>query len=361
MGNNKLSEVCCFMQVVMPTFKWVDYDRMPDYICMMKHVSILVPESSVLASIGDPRYMFTAVNQFLVQAGKEPLFDVHLVAATKEVKLHDGQFSVHADLLLDDVAKTDLVFIPALNGNMEEAIQKNSVLIPWIIKQQQLGAEVASLCIGAFLLASTGLLNGKKCSTHWLYANEFRRMFPEVDLVDGSIITEEQGIYSSGGASSYWNLLLHLVEKYTDRATAILASKFFAIEYDRNNQSAFILFKGQREHTDPAIKKAQDFIEENFQEKISVDDLAGQVAVGRRSFERRFKKATSNTVVEYIQRVKVEAAKKSFESTRKNINEVMFDVGYTDTKAFRTIFRKVTGLTPIEYRNKYNRQVIPVL
>ncbi|MEI2749291.1 MAG: hypothetical protein V9E88_11095 [Ferruginibacter sp.] len=103
----------------MPTFKWVDYDRMPDYICMMKHVSILVPESSVLASIGDPRYMFTAVNQFLVQAGKEPLFDVHLVAATKEVKLHDGQFSVHADLLLDEVAKTDLVFIPALNGNME--------------------------------------------------------------------------------------------------------------------------------------------------------------------------------------------------------------------------------------------------
>ncbi|MEI2749290.1 MAG: helix-turn-helix domain-containing protein [Ferruginibacter sp.] len=224
-----------------------------------------------------------------------------------------------------------------------------------------MGAEVASLCIGAFLLASTGLLNGKKCSTHWLYANEFRRMFPEVDLVDGSIITEEQGIYSSGGASSYWNLLLHLVEKYTDRATAILASKFFAIEYDRNNQSAFILFKGQREHTDPAIKKAQDFIEENFQEKISVDDLAGQVAVGRRSFERRFKKATSNTVVEYIQRVKVEAAKKSFESTRKNINEVMYDVGYTDTKAFRTIFRKVTGLTPIEYRNKYNRQVIPVM
>ena len=169
----------------------------------MKHVSILVPESSVLASIGDPRYMFTAVNQFLVQAGKEPLFDVHLVAATKDVELHDGQFSVHADLLLNEVSKTDLVFIPALNGNMEEAIRKNSALIPWIIDQYNKGAEVASLCIGAFLLASTGLLNGKKCSTHWLYANEFRTMFPEVSLVDGSIITGEQGIYSGGGASSY--------------------------------------------------------------------------------------------------------------------------------------------------------------
>ena len=106
------------------------------------------------------------------------------------------------------------------------------------------------------------------------------------------------------------------------------------------------------------ILKAQDFIEKNYKEKITVDQLAEMLAIGRRSFERRFKKATNNTVVEYIQRVKVEAAKRSFESSRKNINEVMFNVGYTDTKAFRTIFKKITGLTPIEYRNKYNKQAL---
>jgi transcriptional regulator GlxA family with amidase domain len=183
-------------------------------------------------------------------------------------------------------------------------------------------------------------------------------MFPEVELVDGSIITEENGLYSSGGANSYWNLLLYLVEKYTDRDIAILASKFFAIEIDRNSQNAFMMFQGQKEHEDEAIKKAQDFIEENFQEKISVDQLADEFAIGRRSFERRFKKATNNTVMEYIQRVKIEAAKRSFERSRKNINEVMFDVGYTDTKAFRSIFKKITGLTPVEYRNKYNKQAM---
>lgn len=322
----------------------------------MKHVSILVPETAVLAAIGDPRYMFTAVNQFLEAAGKPALFEVQLVGLSKEVRLNNGLFSVHTDQLLSEIPKTDLIFIPALSGDIKTALEINKDLIPWIIAQYKNGAEVASLCIGAFLLASTGLLKGKQCSTHWLYANEFRNMFPDVDLVDGGIITEEQGIYSSGGANSYWNLLLYLVEKYTNRETAILASKFFAIDIDRSSQSAFVMFQGQKEHEDEAVKAAQDFIERNFQDRITVDQLAEMFAVGRRSFERRFKKATNNTIVEYIQRVKIEAAKRSFETSRKNITEVMFDVGYTDTKAFRDVFKKITGLTPIEYRNKYNKQ-----
>jgi transcriptional regulator GlxA family with amidase domain len=324
----------------------------------MKHVSILVPETAVIEAIADPRYMFTAVNQFLQAAGKQPLFKVELVAMKKEMKLEKSIFSVHADQLIDDVKKTDLIFIPAISGDMKTALDLNKELVPWIVDQYKNGAEVASLCIGAFLLASTGLLNGKKCSTHWNSGNEFRSMFPEVELVDGSIITEEHGLYSSGGANSYWNLLLYLVEKYTNRDIAILASKYFAIDIDRESQSAFMLFEGQKNHDDEDILKAQSFIEKNYTEKITVDQLADMLAIGRRSFERRFKKATNNTVAEYIQRVKMEAAKRSFESSRKNINEVMFDVGYTDTKAFRTIFKKVTGLTPIEYRNKYNKQAV---
>jgi len=311
---------------------------------------------AVVEAIADPRYMFTAVNQFLQSAGKPALFNIQLVGVKKEVKLEGQLFSVHTDALLKEVKETDLIFIPALGGDLKKAIELNRSMVPWIIAHHKKGAEVASLCLGAFLLADTGLLNGKKCSTHWGFGNLFREMYPSVELVDGSIVTEEQGIYSSGGANSYWNLLVYLVEKFTDRATAILAAKYFAIEIDRESQNAFMMFNGQRSHEDEGIKKAQDFIEENFQDKMTVDQLADQCAIGRRSFERRFKKATNNTVVEYIQRVKMEAAKRSFESSRKNINEVMFDVGYTDTKAFRTIFKKITGLTPIEYRNKYNKQ-----
>ena len=321
----------------------------------MKSISILVPESAVMEAVADPRYAFTAANQFLQASGKEPLFEVQLVGQSRVVPFLDGIYSVSTDKLITEVKKTDLIIIPALFGDMKTAVEKNRKAIPWIVEQHDKGAEVASLCVGAFLLASTGLLNGKKCSTHWAYYNEFRNMFPEVEIADGRIITEEHRIYSSGGANSYWNLLLYLVEKYTSRDIAIQASKYFAIDIDRDTQSPFTIFTGQKNHNDAEIRNAQEYIEGNYQEKITVDELLDLFPVSRRSFERRFKKATNNTVVEYLQRVKVEAAKRSFETSRRNISEVMFDVGYTDTKAFRTVFKRITGLTPIEYRNKYNK------
>jgi transcriptional regulator GlxA family with amidase domain len=324
----------------------------------MKTITILVPESAVLAAVDDPRHIFTQVNALLKDAGKEPVFKIQLAGMTREVTLHDGRFTVHTDLLVKDVKHTDMVFIPALAGNMEQALEKNKALLPWIIKQYQGGAEIVSLCVGAFMLASTGLLDGKKCSTHWRSSNKFREMFPKVNLVDDRIITEEEGLYSSGGATSYWNLLLYLVEKYADRQTAVHTAKIFAIELDRVSQSPFMIFNGQIRHDDEPVKIVQEFIEKNFEEKITVAQLAAMVSIGRRNFERRFKKATSNTVVEYMQRVKIEAAKKNFETSRKNVNEVMYDVGYSDIKAFRTIFRKVTGLSPVEYRNKYNKSAL---
>ncbi len=321
----------------------------------MKHISILVPEGAVPAAIVDPRYIFSAVNMFLAEKGGDPAFDVRLVGLSKNVTLNDGVFAVHPDHLLREVTRTDLVIIPALSGDMKAAIELNKDFIPWIKDQYAGGAEVASLCLGAFLLGASGLLAGKKCSTHWLFASEFRNMFPDITVADGSIITEEQGIYSSGGASSYWNLLLHLVEKYTGREMAIRASKFFAIEIDRKSQSPFIMFNGQKKHEDEPIIQAQEFIEKNITEKITIEELATRFTIGRRHFERRFKKATNNSPAEYIQRVKIEAAKKKFETTRMNVSEVMYEVGYSDIKAFRTVFKKIVGLSPVEYRNKYNK------
>jgi transcriptional regulator GlxA family with amidase domain len=191
-----------------------------------------------------------------------------------------------------------------------------------------------------------------------MYASEFKNMFPEVELVVEKIITDEHGIYSSGGAFSYLNLMLHLIEKFAGRNVAIFCAKLFQIDIDRATQSPFVIFQGQKDHEDEPVKKAQEFIEMNVSEKITVDQLATRFSVGRRNLERRFKKATSNTIAEYIQRVKMEAAKKHLETSRKNINEVMYDVGYSDTKAFRTIFKKVTGLSPMEYRNKYNKEAL---
>jgi transcriptional regulator GlxA family with amidase domain len=321
----------------------------------MKNVIIVVPESAVMQAIADPEYCLSAVNNFVVEKGQQPLFKVRLAGLKREIKLNDGKYSVFTDLLLKEADKCDLIIVPALNGNMDEALSANKKIVVWLKEQYNSGAEIASLCLGAFLLASTGLLDGKKCSTHWCFVNKFREMFPAVNICEGNIVTEECRLYSSGGASSYWNLLLHLVEKYAGRDTAIMTAKYFAIDIERNSQAAFALFKGQKNHNDEAVIKAQDFIETKVAERFTVDDLASRIGVGRRSFERRFRKATGNSVLEYIQRVRMEAAKRSFETSRQNINEVMFNIGYTDPKAFRETFKKITGITPNDYRNKYNK------
>lgn len=325
----------------------------------MKHISILVPKGAVaLGCIEGPFILFNKANDFLREMGKEPLFQVQLVGLSHQQEQYHQSFTVSPNVTIAEVKRTHLIIIPAVNGEMKTVIDQNSGFFDWIRNQYKSGAEVASLCVGSFLLASTGLLDGKRCSTHWMAANEFRKMFPDVELVSEKIITEESGIYSSGGANSFWNLLLYLLEKYTDRKMAVLFSKYYEIEIDRYSQSPFVMFNGQKEHIDEPIKRAQEFIESNFQEKITVDQLANRLALGRRNLERRFKKATANTVTEYIQRVKIEAAKKNLETTRENVNEVMYKVGYSDTKAFRLTFKKITGLSPAEYRSRYNRDSI---
>jgi len=324
----------------------------------MKHISILVPEGAILGSLEGSRQLFTEVNTFRKNQGQSPLFNVQLVGLAKETQLSGGLFTVNTDVVLGEVENTDLIIIPAVDGDIQKALEINRAFIPWIKNQYKNGAEVASLCLGAFILASTGLLKGRTCATHWMAANNFRQMFPDVHLVTERIITDEQGLYSSGGAFSYMNLILYLIEKYAGRDMAVLAAKVFAIEIERDNQLSFIIFQGQKEHEDEAIKKAQQFIEVHYQEKITVDQLASMLAMSRRSLERRFRKATANTVTEYIQRVKIEAAKKTFETSRKNINEVMYEVGYYDHKAFRTTFKKITGLPPVAYKNKYNKEAL---
>jgi transcriptional regulator GlxA family with amidase domain len=327
----------------------------------MKHVSILIPRGHTsLVNIEGTHQIFSEVNNLRVARGNTPLFTIQLVGISKETSQPSGLFTVKPDVLIQDVKKTDLIIIPAIHGAHEKALENNKSFVPWIVQQYAQGAEIASFCIGTFFLAATGLLDGKRCATHWRFANEFKNLFPEANLVDDKIMTEEDGIYTSGGAYSYLNLLLYLIEKYAGREIAILISKAFMIDIDRHSQSPFIIFEGQKAHEDEPVKKAQEFIESNFQEKITVDQLSSMLALGRRSLERRFKSATCNTVTEYIQRVKIEAAKKNLETGRKNINEVMYNVGYNDTKAFRTTFKKITGLSPIEYRNKYNREAIAV-
>ncbi len=322
----------------------------------MKRITILVPDGqNNISSIIGAYKILTRANACWKEAGKKESYKIELAGISEQVEYFDGLFTVKPHLHISAITKTDLVIIPSLNHNYEKAIKGNHELIDWIACQYKNGAEIASICTGAFLLASTGLLDGKTCSTHWIVADNFRVMFPKVILQTDKLITDENGIYTNGGAYSFLNLVIYLVEKYFDRQTAVYCSKVFQVELDRQSQSEFIIFKGQKLHGDEMIKEAQSYIENNPTGKISVEQLSSRFAIARRHFDRRFIKATGNTPLEYLQRVKIESAKRAFETTRKTINEVMYEVGYSDVKGFRGVFRKITGMSPLEYRSKYNK------
>jgi transcriptional regulator GlxA family with amidase domain len=311
-----------------------------------------------LSSIVGAYKIFSRANEYWAQAGKKELFKIELAGISKKVDFHGGLFTVKPHTNISAIDKTNLIIIPSLNHNYQKAVKSNKLLIEWIAKQYKEGAEIASICTGAFMLASSGLLDGKSCSTHWSVADNFKSMFPNVKLQIDKLITDENGIYTNGGAFSFLHLMIYLVEKYYDRQAAIFCSKVFQIDIDRQTQSPFTIFTGQKLHSDEMVKKAQAYIENNLHEKITVEHLSSKFAIGRRNFDRRFVKATGNTPVEYSQRVKIESAKKAFETSRKTINEVMYEVGYSDVKAFREVFRRITGMSPLEYRGKYNKEAV---
>lgn len=321
----------------------------------MVDIAILALHNALPASISDAQYVFNTVNRFLIEAGEKPGFTVQLVGLSSEINLQKSTYIIRPHVAIRDLTSTSLIIVPALDGDMLSATYLNKGFAPWIANQYRNGAEVASLSTGAFLLAFTGLLNGKECTTHWAYANEFSFLYPNAKLSDQKMIVHEGGLYSSGGNNAYWNLLLYLVEKYAGREIAIRIAKYFVIDITKNNQAPFIIFNGFKDHDDGPIKLIQQLIEQEFNKKPSVDTLAEKVHMTRRTFERRFKKATRITVTEYIQRVKIEAAKKQLEIGRKSISDVMHELGYSDLPTFRELFKRIAGMTPVEYKKKYTQ------
>lgn len=327
----------------------------------MKHLSILVPDEqtnmSTIACIVGANQVFSEANNYLARKDEKAIFKIELVGATKSDFLNNNLISIKHQVAISEIDRTDLIIIPAsLIRSYDTASKNNKLLIDWVAKHYKQGAEIASMCAGSFMLASSGILDGKTCSTHWALSENFRELFPNVNLQTDQLITDENGIYTNGGAYSFLHLLMYLVEKFYDRQIAVHCAKYFQIDLDRNLQAEFSIFNGHKKHNDEAILMAQKILEENYQDKISFEKLSFDLNIGRRNFDRRFIKATGFTPLDYLQRVKTEAAKKMFETTRKTVNEIMYEVGYNDAKAFRDVFSRVTGRSPLEYKSKYNKE-----
>ena len=319
----------------------------------MKHISILALKDATMTSIDGSLQLFSRINDFRKYSGEKPFYRIELAGLTEQTSLNEELYIINVNKKISEIKKTDLIIIPIICGDFSKTLKSNEGFCDWIKEQYHKGAEIASLCVGSFFLASTGLLDGRKCATHWAAKNDFERMFPAVNLIEDTIITDENGIYTSGGTYSYLNLLLYIIEKHLGREMSVLASKMFEIDIERKTQNQFLIFMGQKRHGDGEVLKAQEFIENNPEKKFTVDEISSKFGIGRRTFERRFKKSTGNSMIEYIQRVKVEAIKKQLELGRKTINEIIFEIGYNDINAFRNVFKKYTGMSPVDYRKKY--------
>ena len=317
----------------------------------MKHVSILPLHDATLTSIDSTVQLFSRVNDFMKYQGGSPFYEVDIVGLEENTQL--GIYHITGGKTIKQVNKTDIIILPLLCGSFKNAIKENQKYTDWLLQQFHNNCEIVCLCVGSFYLASTGLLNEKKCAVHWAAKNEFGELFPKVNIIDDCIITDEHGIYTCGGGFSYLNLLLYVFEKHLGRDISILASKMFEIDIERKSQHPYAIFIGQKKHGDQVVLNAQQWIESNPTERYTVDEICNKFAVGRRTFERRFKKCTSNSVNEYIQRVKVEFVKKQLEARQKTIYEIIYETGYADVDAFRKVFKRVTGLSPVEYRKKY--------
>jgi len=291
---------------------------------------------------------------FIAGEDEVSYFDVKIVTKDGKPAKSRNQAAIYPNCSIRDILSTDLIIISSFSdyntlGTSDEAIE-------WLRIHNNKGATIASVCAGTFILAETGLLNGKTATTHWGLANDFRERYPDIKLQPEKIITDEGNLLCSGGCTSYIDLSVYLVERFCGKDIALESSKAILHDIGRNSQEPYAVYQFAKDHNDSKIRLIQKWLEENYDQNIDIKDLAENFGLSRRVFERRFKAATGNTPLLYLQRSRVEMAKNLLEKRSKTFSEIAFMVGYEDTSFFRKLFKKHTNLLPKEYRAKFCRE-----
>ena len=317
----------------------------------MIKTGLLIPEQYKLLSVAAILEVLEAANKFQIAEKFEEAFDITLLTINNTV---DGFFNSYKADTINTEEKFQLILIPSFTtDDIKSTISLNQAYIPWLIRQYRADAEIATFCTGAFLLGATGLLDGKAATTHVDACTAFSAAFPAVQLKADKTVTHDGNLFTSGGATSTFHLLLYLLQIHCGKGLAIKTAKIFAIDMDRQNQSYFSSFQPTRHHNDEIVASAQEKIESNYHDVSTIEEMIKDIPSSRRNIVRRFKQVTGITPIEYLQQTRIEAAKKLLEQTAQQMTEVIYNSGYNDPKAFRKIFRKTVGMTPSQYRDKF--------
>jgi transcriptional regulator GlxA family with amidase domain len=284
-----------------------------------------------------------------------PFFEVQIASIKKRPVRCINQLVINSHIAIEDVSKTDLLLIPTIGGELSQVIKNNQGLLPHIQHHYANQSDIASNCSGAFLLAEAGILDGKEATTHWGYADLFKTRYPKVNLRAEKMITSDQNVYCAGGGMAWFDLALLLIERYCGHDVATTTAKAHVIDISRGDQVAYASIRAKKYHQDPDILSIQEWLEANFHLSIAVSDLPNLVNLTPRTFNRRFSKATEQNPLEYLQALRIEAAKKRLETTHDSIERIVNQVGYDDLSSFTRLFKKHTGLSPSQYAKKFKR------
>jgi transcriptional regulator GlxA family with amidase domain len=321
-------------------------------------VTILGFEQAYASAITGALDLFSLAGvTWQIMQGLEPkqLFDVQLASIGGKPINCINQLQLNSHIAIEDVESTDLLMIPTIGGQVETVLANSRGLLPHIIHHYQAGADIASNCSGAFLLAESGILDGKEATTHWGYADLFKHRYPNIALKPDKMITHQDAIYCSGGGMAWFDLALLLIERYCGHDIATNTAKAYVIDIARGNQSAYAQVSSKKYHLDKDVLRIQEWLENEFHQLIKLDELAITFNFTPRTFNRRFKKATGQTPLQYLQSIRIEAAKKRLESQNSPLEKVINEVGYEDLSSFTRLFKNRTGLSPSQYRNKFRR------
>jgi len=281
-----------------------------------------------------------------------PLFDVRIVSVSRKPIAYPNGVTITPTATFQ-TCRPDLIIVPSLDEEIEQCLKLNAACVSWLRKRFQQGAHVSSLCTGAFVLGAAGILDGKQATTHWFFAEQFRKRFPTTRLREDRVIVDEGNVVTCGAATSFLNLIIYLVAKYFGHDLAAVASKIFLIDMDRPSQLPYRIFSPAITHNDDAIARCQEFLSHHLKTDLNLEALAKQTGMSPRNFSRRFRAATGHSVKAYIQELRIEAAKRFFETSDLSAAEVTYRVGYDDERSFRRLFKKYTGVAPRNYRAKF--------
>ena len=323
----------------------------------MKKVTILAMQNTMASTIIGPMDVFYQAGvmwNYFNAKRLTPYFDVEVVTTIGEPFRCLNGIRMVPDGSIHDVQDTDLIVVSSIL-DIDKTLRAQIEVIDWLKDQYFRGSHIATICSGAFVLAETGLLDGKAATTHWAFADQFQKRYPQVELKPERLITDEDDLFCSGGYNAGIDLSLYLVEKYCGHEVALQSSKAVISDIGRTSQAPYAIFQLQKNHRDTQILAIQEWIENNFDQNFTYDKLAHQSAMSRRTFERRFKNATGETPLTYQQRIRVETAKHLLEDGNSSFDEITYQVGYEDSSTFRKVFLKQTGLRPTEYRKKFQR------